>query len=547
MKIRVTQIMGVTFLIGKFVSCGARTALPFLKRHAFQLLLLDFLALGLFIAPVSSYAVAKDQDSIAVLEKKMLADQTKKLQYRKGKIRSVKASVWKKAKRIKKTADHLTIRKKGWYTLCITTRSGKRKLTQVYFARKTYEIPMNRTRQIGTGYYYIVPRTDQGKTVEIQNASVAKGGEAVVSKRADRACQVWQLESVGGKNFRLKNVNSGMYLSCVKKKGNYTVRQKAYAAKGKAQVFRLYEAGGRYTYLKSMESKKYLRQENGQLTFTDRKKRKDWKFRWEKTEHPVSYAMVTGATYPVELSPGSAFTLQGNVYSRYLMTALTAGVYNSSGTALLQKRTTPGSCSFDLKQIDAAITFGKLPVGTYTYKVVVRDVTGREIPLINRTFTVGVPLPAGSRMLTYDSSLIDRIGHQSTGTALEKKACASYALAYCNAILSGGAPSPHTYWVSETNVDCVWSRGGYTTKTYSSEQEVWQAAFDQLAAGKPCILHVTGTTQQHWLAVVGCKKSAFSPNVSASDFVALDPWDGRRITVGEKYKVKSTFRLGIKS
>lgn len=505
------------------------------------------LTLGLFIAPVSSYATAKDRDSIAILEKKMLADQTKKIQYRKGKIHSVKAAVWKKAKKIKKTADHLTIRKKGWYTICLTTKAGKRKLTTIYFYKKTYEIPMNRMRNIEAGYYYLVPRGDQEKTVEIPNASLAKGEEAVVSKRSDYACQVWQLESAGGGSFRLKNANSNRYLSCVKKQGKYIARQKAYTAKSKAQVFRLYEAGGHYTYIKSMESKKYLRLEDDHLIFTDRKKKKDWKFRWEKTECPASFAMVTNATYPTELAPGKAFTLRGNVQSRYTLTALTAGVYDAAGAAVLLKKIVPNSCLSDLKQIDAAITFGKLSAGTYTYKLVVRDVRGQEIPLINRTFTVGLQIQPGGKMLTYDSSLILRIGHQSTGTALEKKACASYALAYCNAILTGTTPSPHSYWVSDANVDCVWSRGGYTTKTFSSEAAVLQAAFSQLAEGKPCILHVTGTTQQHWLAVVGYKKSTASLNLSASDFVALDPWDGRLITISEKYKVKSTFRLGVKN
>lgn len=148
--------------------------------------------------------------------------------------------------------------------------------------------------------------------------------------------------------------------------------------------------------------------------------------------------------------------------------------------------------------------------------------------------------------MTYDSSLISRIGHQSTGTALEKKACASYALAYCNAILSGTTPSPHSYWSSATNVDCVWSKGGYTTKAYASEQAVLQAAAAQIEAGKPCILHVTGNTEQHWLTVIGYKKNN-SSTFTASHLIAIDPWDGKVITVSDKYKVKSTYRLGIKS
>lgn len=510
-------------------------------------LILFVLALGPLMAPVSSHAAAKDETSISVLEKKMMAEQTKKIQYRKGKIRSAAATVWKKAKKIKRTADHLTIHKKGWYTLCVTTQSGKRKLTSVYFRKKTYEISINKTVAAEAGYYYIIPRSDAAQAVEVKNASLAKGGAVSLWKRGDSASRVWKLEPAGGRKFRLKNANSGLYLSCVKEKGRYHAVQKAGAANSKAQLFRLYEAGGGSVYIKCIGTKTYLQAEENQLFFSARKKKKAWKFTWEKTSCPVSFATVTNATYPTELAEGSSFTLQGTISSRYTLTLLSAGVYDKDGKAVLQKKIQPDSCFSDLKQIDAAITFGRLAAGTYTYKVVVRDVTGREIPLINRAFTVGIQIHPGGTMLSYDSSLIARIGHQSTGSALEKKACASYALAYCNAILTGTVMSPHSYWSSETNVDCVWSRGGYTTKTYPSEQAVWQAVTVQLAAGKPCILHVTGTTEQHWLTVIGYKKNTADVNPGASDFVAIDPWDGRVITISDKYKIKSTFRLGVKS
>lgn len=510
-------------------------------------IILCSLALGLIIASVSSHATEKDAASISLLEKKMLADNTKKIQYRKGKIQSVTDRTWKKAKKIKKTADRLTIRKKGWYTLCVTTKSGKRKLTPVYFRKKTYDIPINRALGVSAGYYYVVPRENPDSAIEVRNASLAKGAAVSVWTRGDCACRVWKLEPAGGGKFRFQNANSGLYLTCMKKKGDYVVVQKAYVSKSKEQLFRLYEAGAGQTYIKCIGTKKYLQTEGNDLKFTDRKKKKAWKFKWEKTECPPSFAVITDATYPTELAEGTAFTLQGTINSRYTMTVLSAGVYDKAGKTILQKKTTPNSCFADLKAVDAAITFGKLPAGIYTYKVVVRDVAGKDITLINRGFTVGVVLNPGSKMLSYNTDLIDQIGHQSTGTALEKKACASYALAYCNAILTGTVTSPHSYWSSATNVDCVWSRGGYTTKAYSSEQLVLQAVYAQLAAGKPCILHVTGTTEQHWLAVVGCKKSTASPILTTADFVAIDPWDGRLITISDKYKVKSTFRLGVKS
>lgn len=502
------------------------------------------LTLGLWMAPVFSHAMAKDAASIQTLGKKMASAGTKTIQYRKGKIRSVSTATWRKAATIAKSADQIKIRKKGWYTFCVTTKTGKRKLTRLYFNKKTYQIPVNTRVKKEKGYYYLVPASDKSRAVEVQGAALNAGANVSVWSRGDAACRVWKLESAGGRKYRLRNVNSGRYMACRKKSSN--VVQARYSAKDKTQLFTLYEAGSGYTYIKCVGSQKYLHVDGNNLDCTARRVAKAWKFKWEKTDCPASCAMVTGATYPTNLELGSAFPLQGTINSRYTITVLGAAVYNRQGKIVLQKKSYPNSCFGNLKEIDAAMTFGKLASGTYTYKVAVRDVTGTDISLINRSFTVGPIMSSGGKTLAYDSSLIARIGHQSTGTALEKKACASYALAYCNAILSGTTPSPHSYWSSAANVDCVWSKGGYTTRAYASEQAVLQAAAAQIAAGKPCILHVTGNTEQHWLAVIGCRNGT-SSTLTASHLIAIDPWDGKVITVSDKYKVKSTYRLAIKS
>ncbi len=73
-----------------------------------------------------------------------------------------------------------------------------------------------------------------------------------------------------------------------------------------------------------------------------------------------------------------------------------------------------------------------------------------------------------------------------------------------------------------------------------------QAAYNELMAGKPSILHVTGNTPQHWITIIGCKKTGGGSGISVSDLVAIDPWDGKVITVSDKYKVKTSYRLGVK-
>ena len=512
----------------------------------------------LLVSPKVAQAAAKDAETVPTLEKKIMAASTKTILYQKGKGKSAYSPSWKKAKKLPLTAAEISIRKKGWYSLLVKTQNGKRKVVSVYFQAKTYAIPCNTSVKQKAGYYYVVPKSDKTRVAEVQNASLSKKAKVSAGPRGDSACRIWKLEPAGGSKFRLKNINSGLYLSDTatgSKEGNAV--QKAYSAKNEAQIFRAYSAGGTYTYLRCLGTKKYLHMDENRLVFASRKANKTWKFKLEETTCPDSLVTISGGTYPSAIQEGAAFVLKGTVNSRYTMKTLTVRVLDSTGNAVLAKSVKPNSCTYNIKNIDAAITFGKLPAGQYTYWFAVTDTTGKETVWVNQVFSVIAPMTtmgpkgnASSQTLSYNSNLIQAIGHQSTGDALEKKACASYALAYCNAVLYGSAPSPRSYWISSTNVDCVWSKGGYTCSStgYGSELAVLQAAYTQIMAGNPCILNVTGsTTDQHWLCVIGYKSVSTVQTLKADNFIAIDPWDGAVITVSDKYKVKNTYRLAIKN
>ena len=379
----------------------------------------------------------------------------------------------------------------------------------------------------------------------VKNSSLAENAAVSLWTKGDNACRMWKVESAGGKKIRLKNENSSFYLTY--HKASNSLVQKKYSKKDNNQIFSLYQGSGGSTYLKCVGAKAFVCAEGNTLTLGTRKRNKKWRFVWEKIAKPTPAAFVSGATYPARLLVGHAFTLKGMIASRYSISLFSVSVFDKSGKVMLQKKWNGDSCFGTVSTADSAITFGKLTEGTYRYLVAIRDVTKTDIILINREFTVGA-LSGGSNMtLSYDAAKIAAVGYQSNGTALEKKACASYALAYCNAILTGTVTSPHSYWSSSTNVDCVWSKGGYTTKSYASEAAVLQAAYNELMAGKPSILHVTGNTPQHWITIIGCKKTGDGSGISVSDLVAIDPWDGKVITVSDKYKVKTSYRLGVKS
>jgi len=485
------------------------------------------LVFGFVLTPAPSLAAEKDTDYINKIEKMMLTSSTQKIQYRSGKISSNSSYYWKGAKKISLSATKWNIKKKGWYTIRVTTTTQKKKYKRFYvkLKKKEYSISINASVKQKKGYYYLVSKSNTslvvGNTSEGKNEFVAKGNYAY---------QVWQLESAGGKKFRLKNVNTGQYL------GGATAE--------KAYVLKTLSAGGKYFYIKNETSKNFLQVQENALGLGKRKNAKVFKFRLVATVQPASRAVADDTTtYPTSVNFGSSFLLRGNILSYYPMQSLVAEVVKSDGAVVLQKTVSPASFVYDLKGVDAAMTFGKLAVGNYRYRVRVKDVKGVEITVLDRNFVVYIPSGLTQKTLIYNDSHIEQIGHQSTGSDLDKKACASYALAYCQAVLNGLTPSPQSYWLSLTDVSCVWSKGGYVTAAYASEQEVLQAAYGQIVAGKPCILHVTGNTSQHWVTIIGYKNVAAGGTLSAANFIAIDPWDGAVITVADKYKVKTTYRL----
>ncbi len=507
------------------------------------------LALGGVSVPAYASGVSKDTVSFAKIEKWMLSSSTKKIQYQRGKILTKKNKRWKKAVSLPLTAASVPIAKKGWYTFRITDTSGKKKLHKVKLKKKNYMVTANTPVKKKAGLYHLIPKSAKTEAVEAKNGAHTEGSGIAVDTTETAAFRVWQIEPAGGKRFRLKNVNSGLYLgvSDSGKKAGTKMIQKVFSATDAGILFEAARADGSYYYIKCLGSGRYLHTKGSTIDCRKRKNNKAWKYKIKKAQKPISKMSVYGYTYPTSVLFGTPFVLRGTVASDYTMTALTASVVDSKGKTVLQKTVNPNGCYYDLKGVDAAMTFGKLAAGSYYYRVQAKDTCGTVITVINRGFNVYVPAITNGKRLSYNAALINKIGHQSTGSDLEKKACASYALAYCNSILHGTAPSPHSYWMSSTTVDCMWSKGDYTTYAYASESAVLQAAYAQINAGKPCILHVTGNTSQHWVTIIGYQNVKSIYSLSAANFIAIDPWDGAVITVSDKYKVKNTYRLGYKA
>lgn len=410
-------------------------------------------------------------------------------------------------------------------------------------------------QSIKGNYIKISSRIESSKLIATKGSSLKENASVIMHADNNTPNYIWRVEKAG-KYFRLQNINSGLYLAKSSKKndaGKYKVVQKK-LSNDKAMKFIAYKIGKKYTFLCTQKPKKYLSFDGENLVLSKRQLTKGFRYKIKGVANPDSFAKATKYTYPKTLKKGKAFTLSGNVSSTFTIKSLTAYIIDENNKKVIKKTIKPNKYSVDLKLVDDSIKFGTLPVGKYIYRVKITDSTNAHITVIEKNFSVtdsqtDITLnikPGQGKSLTYNKALIEKIGKQENGDALEKKACASYALAYCNCILHGTTPSPHDYWGSANDNNCYWSKGGYTTITYSNEEEVLKVAYNELLKGRPSIIHVaSATSESHWITIVGYQNMTGAKNFVPSDFFAIDPWDGQLIVVSGKYVMNSSHRIAV--
>ena len=130
----------------------------------------------------------------------------------------------------------------------------------------------------------------------------------------------------------------------------------------------------------------------------------------EKKEDLVSLS-ISGETKPTAIEEGSSFGLKGTVTSKSSnISALTAGVYTPDGAVVTEKTVDPASTVASLSLVDAYISFGKLSVGSYVYKVTAKNAIS-EATLVDQPFTV---YKNGEVTVTFDAN-----GGQCDTTSLD--------------------------------------------------------------------------------------------------------------------------------
>lgn len=105
----------------------------------------------------------------------------------------------------------------------------------------------------------------------------------------------------------------------------------------------------------------------------------------------ATFSISDNYSYPSILTEGSGFYLMGNVYSDVPFRYVRVGVCSSSGLWLSGfnvKQELSDTKIFYISTVDSRISFGKLPEGTYYYKVYAVDTAGAYRTVIKKKFRV---------------------------------------------------------------------------------------------------------------------------------------------------------------
>ncbi|WP_255467409.1 hypothetical protein [Raoultibacter phocaeensis] len=145
---------------------------------------------------------------------------------------------------------------------------------------------------------------------------------------------------------------------------------------------------------------------------------------------------------------------------------------------------------------------------------------------------------ARDERLAYDPALIAAIGNQAeSGHTI---CCPGFACAYGDAIVQGVANDHAVYGCGM----CTWPRwggGNSSFRSLGSNDALLREAYDQIASGKPTVIHVMGAYNEHWITLIGYRDVEDPDALDLANFIALDPYDGAEIVAGEKYSLYGDF------
>ena len=247
----------------------------------------------------------------------------------------------------------------------------------------------------------------------------------------------------------------------------------------------------------------------------------------EATEDAIT--IENGSKIP-NITVGTSVSISGIVRSASSnITTITVGVYDSNHKMVTGKNAYPTASVFNVKKLDDFVDFSELPVGTYTYEIIVTNGTHMNYTVVNQKFTV-----SSSSTATDDSIKITNnatIPNIMVGKAVSIRGTVTSAKSNItkitvgvfdanNTLVTGNSASPNAKTYNVANMDAAVKFGNLKAGTYYYKVLVTNAAHkDYEAVNQKFIVSESGsstTTDQ-----IKMTNGVTIPNITAGKSVSI--------------------------
>ncbi|MGL4483542.1 MAG: amidase domain-containing protein [Anaerovoracaceae bacterium] len=209
-------------------------------------------------------------------------------------------------------------------------------------------------------------------------------------------------------------------------------------------------------------------------------------------------------TIPVKLAIGSSYTIKGTVTSTSNISSMTVGVSGADGKWIngSYKTVSPKAKTYDLKNMDPYIIFGKLPIGNYSYRIVATNAAVKDEEILKQNFEVYLP---SKILISGAGSIPSKLGIKKT-YSIKGKITSNYNLA----MVEVGIKNAKGQWMPS-----AYKKVEPLAKTYDLTKADPYILFDKIPIGKYSLVIIAKDSKGYAKTLSNQSYSVYIPDCVA--------------------------------
>ena len=239
-------------------------------------------------------------------------------------------------------------------------------------------------------------------------------------------------------------------------------------------------------------------------------------------------SMTGGITIP-NIKVGNVVSIRGTVTSASSnLKSVTVGVYDSNNKLVTGKTVAPNAKTYNVRNLDAYVSFGDLKAGTYYYKVIASNAANTNVAVVNQKFTVSdgsttttdkLSITGGVTIPNIKVGNVVSIRGTVTSASSNLKSVTVGVYDSNNKLVTGKTVAPNAKTYNVRNLDAYVSFGDLKAGTYYYKVIASNAANTNVAVVNQKFTVSDGsTTTTDKLSITG---SVTIPNIKVGNVVSI--------------------------